>query len=47
MMTRKDVAAWLLVAWATRAAAATSDPDLTGRWEVTTTYPGGTYVAGL
>lgn len=23
------------------------DPDLTGRWEVTTTYPGGSFVAGL
>ncbi len=26
---------------------ATSAPDLTGRWEVTTSYPGGSFVAGL
>jgi hypothetical protein len=26
---------------------ATSPVDLTGRWEVTTSYPGGSYVAGL
>ncbi len=26
---------------------ATSAPSLTGRWEVTTTYPGGSFVAGL
>ena len=26
---------------------ATKGPDVTGRWEVTTTYPGGTSVAGL
>jgi hypothetical protein len=26
---------------------ATKDSDVTGRWEVTTTYPGGTSVAGL
>jgi hypothetical protein len=26
---------------------ATSAPDLSGRWEVTTSYPGGSFVAGL
>src|ERR1700722_14266875 len=26
---------------------ASSGPDFTGRWEVTTSYPGGSYVAGL
>jgi acetamidase/formamidase len=29
------------------ALAASSGPDFTGRWEVTTSYPGGSYVAGL
>jgi acetamidase/formamidase len=33
--------------WATGAAAASAGPDLAGRWEVTTSYPGGTFVAGL
>jgi amidase len=47
MLTHKNVVAWLLAAWATGASTATPDPNLTGRWEVTTTYPGGTYVAGL
>ena len=27
--------------------ALSGDPDLAGRWEVTTTYPGGSFVAGL
>jgi hypothetical protein len=26
---------------------AVGDSDITGRWEVTTSYPGGSYVAGL
>jgi hypothetical protein len=26
---------------------ASSDSDFTGRWEITTSYPGGSYVAGL
>lgn len=26
---------------------AIADSDITGRWEVTTTYPGGSYVSGL
>jgi hypothetical protein len=26
---------------------ATSGSDLSGRWEITTTYPGGSFVAGL
>jgi amidase len=47
MLTPRDVVAGLLMASATGAAAVTPDPQLTGRWEVTTTYPGGTYVAGL
>jgi amidase len=47
MTMQRDVVAWLLVVWATGATAATPVPDLAGRWEVTTTFPGGTYVAGL
>ena len=34
----------LVAAFDARAAASA---DVTGRWEVTTTYPGGSYVAGL
>jgi amidase len=47
MTTKRDVVVWLLMVWATGAAAATPHPDFGGRWEVTTTYPGGTFVAGL
>ena len=47
MTTPRDVVVWLLMAWATGAAAATPVPDFAGRWEVTTTYPGGAFVAGL
>ncbi len=48
MTTQRDLVAWLSVVWATGAVAATPGPDLSGRWEVTTTYPGGgTFVAGL
>jgi hypothetical protein len=31
----------------TSARGATGDSDITGRWEVTTTYPGGSYTSGL
>lgn len=47
MTAQRNVVAWLLVGWATAGVAASPSPDLTGRWEVTTTFPGGTFVAGL
>lgn len=37
----------LLLALASPLPALAADPDLTGRWEITTTYPGGSLVAGL
>jgi acetamidase/formamidase len=47
MMMQRLVASWLLTVWATAGMGATLHSDLAGRWEVTTSFPGGTYVAGL
>jgi len=47
MKMRRNAVPWLLLAWATAGLSATLDPDVAGRWEVTTSFSGGTYVAGL
>ncbi|HTV80496.1 MAG TPA: acetamidase/formamidase family protein [Steroidobacteraceae bacterium] len=47
MKIQWNAIAWLVALKVVAAAAATPAPDYAGRWEVTTAYPGGVYVAGL
>jgi hypothetical protein len=47
MKLQRNVVPWLLMVWATGGMGATLGSDIAGRWEVTTTFAGGTYVAGL
>jgi amidase len=47
MKMRQNIVPWLLMVWATGGLGAALDSDIAGRWEVTTSFVGGTYVAGL